>query len=83
MCFHGSDRFNGSKVRPLQRISSIDFVIYNKSNLIFFNERNLSKSEMAEKDAAGIGMKIASEAITNIRTVASLSETIMIGFLYF
>lgn len=34
----------------------------------------MSKSEMTEKDAAGIGMKIASEAITNIRTVASLSE---------
>lgn len=34
----------------------------------------MSKSEMAEKDASGIGMKIASEAITNIRTVASLSE---------
>lgn len=29
---------------------------------------------MAEKDAAGCGMKIASEAITNIRTVASLSK---------
>lgn len=29
---------------------------------------------MAEKDAAGTGMNIASEAITNIRTVASLSE---------
>lgn len=34
----------------------------------------MSKSDMAEKDAAGIGMNIASEAITNIRTVASLSE---------
>lgn len=29
---------------------------------------------MAEKDAAACGMKIASEAITNIRTVASLSK---------
>lgn len=29
---------------------------------------------MAEKDAAGCGMKIASEAITNIRTIASLSK---------
>lgn len=38
------------------------------------NHRDLSKSEMAEKNAAANGMKIASEAITNIRTVASLSE---------
>lgn len=29
---------------------------------------------MIEKDAIGIGMKIAAEAITNIRTVASLSK---------
>lgn len=35
----------------------------------------MSKSEMIEKDAAGKGMKIASEAITNIRTVASLSKS--------
>ena len=40
----------------------------------FFQIRNLSKTIMAEKDAAGIGMKIASEAITNIRTIASLSK---------
>lgn len=29
---------------------------------------------MAEKDAVGCGIEIASEAITNIRTVASLSK---------
>lgn len=35
----------------------------------------MSKSDMAEKDAAAVGMNIASEAITNIRTVASLRES--------
>lgn len=36
--------------------------------------RNISKSEMIEKDAIAVGMKTASEAIMNIRTVASLSK---------
>lgn len=31
---------------------------------------------MIEKDAIAAGMKIATEAITNIRTVASLSKSI-------
>lgn len=35
----------------------------------------MSNSEMVEKDAAAKGMKIATEAITNIRTVASLSNS--------
>lgn len=42
--------------------------------IVLLEAKNLSKSEMTEKDAIGIGMKIASEAITNIRTVASLSK---------
>lgn len=43
----------------------------------------MSKSDMAEKDAAGIGMNIASEAITNIRTVASLSEIFTKSLLFY
>lgn len=40
--------------------------------------RHLSQSEMTEKDAVAVGMKIATEAITNIRTVASLSKLALI-----
>lgn len=36
--------------------------------------RYSSKSEIIEKDAIAIGMKIASESIVNIRTVAGLSN---------
>lgn len=47
------------------------------SKLIF---RNLSSTEMSEKDANGYVMKIASEAITNIRTIASLSMGLIVLF---
>lgn len=44
--------------------------------IVLLEARNLSKSEMIEKDAIAAGMKTATEAITNIRTVASLSTKI-------
>lgn len=36
--------------------------------------RYLAKSETAEKSATSVGIKIASESINNIRTVACLSK---------
>ena len=36
--------------------------------------RNTSSSELVEKDAIALGMKIAAESISNIRTVASLGN---------
>lgn len=42
--------------------------VYLKKNRI------LLKSALAEKDAVERGMKVASEAITNIQTVASLRK---------
>lgn len=39
----------------------------------------MSKSALAEKAAMEIGTKIATEAITNIRTVASLSKDFGFG----
>lgn len=41
---------------------------------VYLKNRTLSKSVLAEKDAIACGLKVASEAITNIRTVASLSK---------
>ncbi|XP_055326893.1 multidrug resistance protein homolog 65-like [Sitodiplosis mosellana] len=42
--------------------------------IVLMEARNLSKSEMVEKDAIAVGMKVATEAISNIRTVASLRQ---------
>lgn len=40
---------------------------------VFFEARYLAKSTISEKEAMAAATKIASESITNIRTVASLS----------
>lgn len=42
--------------------------------IVVLEARHLAKSELAEKNAISYGMKIANEAINNVRTVASLSE---------
>lgn len=44
--------------------------------IVLLEAKNLSNSEMVEKDAIAAGMKTATEAITNIRTVASLSKNL-------
>lgn len=41
--------------------------------IVLIEAKHLSGSEMVEKDAIAVGMKTATEAIMNIRTVASLS----------
>lgn len=46
------------------------------TNLRILN-RHLAKSAISEKEAIAIGTKIASESITNIRTVASLRKYII------
>lgn len=56
-----------------QRMNIYCLMIFGQKPEIFYL-RNTSNSEMAEKDAIAWGIKIAAEAISNIRTVASLSD---------
>lgn len=41
--------------------------------MTILNYRRVSKMVITEKESLEVGIKIASEALTNIRTVASLS----------
>ena len=41
---------------------------------VFLEAKHTSKSAIVEKESTEVGTKIATEAITNIRTVASLSK---------
>lgn len=48
----------------------MNFLLFIGLNSYF---RHMSKTAIAEKQATEVGTKIASEAVSNIRTVASLS----------
>lgn len=69
--FDGGNCLNRSQVR---NVSDHQVLLGLAQPIFILNNRNLSKSELTEKDAIAVGMKIATEAITNIRTVASLSK---------
>lgn len=51
---------------------------FSKQKVIFLS-RHMSQSALTEKESMEIGTKIATEAITNIKTVASLSKDTFIN----